>query len=681
MNEVSSNKCLSEYRYGVCNGASGIYYNCQLWTFYPSRSKIIRYRQFPHKKMGKDGTYTWEYKWGKDKTIRGLKTKHSVSPVIFKDKLFVFWVGMNGKLYYTIYGEDEQGNAKWKSAKSLSVRPHSEVAPVYNPQTKILEIYYQAKNNNIKYICYDGSRWFSGYVNKDLKTGSAPSAEVVETGKGEYRVMLAHRSFKKDSRGNDQIRIDFLKNQYQGNNKWERGYFLSDTTVNSPHLVNLGNGSIALLYKGCNNGVYASFYHESEDDPKWYLTKRYNKKEETIYHVRGAAYYIPLVEDNREKEDLKGYLTIFWSKTDRKWQDPHLLSHQAEYLGKWEKGDTRECDWSGIDNEINEIDEESKYSLYPVLGIIDAPPCVLNGKTIKDNNTTVAFEHTEKETEVKNWKLEAGMYAETGVQSPITCEVHAGLTKGESISSEVTAFVNYTIGMTSFYNSNGIQKKVTVLYLAPVTKVTPYKLVEVKKPFLVEKERKLAVVEITDASILSRSCDIAKFKYLDKRTAGNLDSFEKRGFKEYECNSKSVSWNKGGKSEVGFSKKQLRTVESGGYFELKLGVDIAEFIGAGFEGKFSYNFERTEESTDSFVVTLINPDCEETKEGDICFFDTTAYLLRMKPEQRNGYWIPNDRQQTVERPWFITFSVNDYSKIIDSKKISFPQKKDYKKEE
>ncbi|MDL1982239.1 MAG: hypothetical protein LWX02_12375 [Deltaproteobacteria bacterium] len=634
---VGDESQLSDYRFGVCNGASGIYYNRELWGFYPSRSKVIRYRR-----LSSNGS------WGEDKEIiPSITTKYIVSPVIFRERLFVFFVGINKNLYYTIY----KGNDEWESIYECHIQPEAEVAPIYNPQTNILEVYFK-KRKNIIYIYYDGCKWWPGkngsfHVRKDLYTDSAPSAEVVENSKGNYRIMLAHRSFN-----DDQIHIDFLKNKYQISDKCKTGYFLKeDKTKNSPHLVNLGNGSIALLYRGLNDRVYVRFYDEAKQN--WGETKECINKE-TCFNVRGAAYYTPYQIDTTVEEGLKGYLMVFWSNREHILKDPHLIAYQAKYLGKWKKEVENTEDWS-------QIKDESIWDLYPVVGIIDVPPFVLNGGTIQDNRTEVTFKHSKEETDTTEWKLKAGIYAETGKQSPVNCEVNVGLTKEGTQSTSISTSVSYSFSMSYLYPPKSLNQHVSVIYLAPITKVTTYK-------FYTEEgtstDKELVVVEITGAHLLSHPCGVTNFKNLPKRALGDLRSYNNEiKLDNYDSDSMSTgaSWDSNSKTKVSFALNETKTKSTGGYISIKVGKEIAGIIGAGFEGEFSIKYEQTTKIKDSFFAFFKNPAYDNDREGDISSFNTNVYWLWMKPEEWNGYWIPDNRQQTGDRPWFITFIVGNYS--------------------
>jgi hypothetical protein len=616
------------------NTGSGIYYNTELWGFYPhlADGQII-YRRSSNGK------------WGEEKFLGDEHSKYAVSPVIFKGYLYLFWVGTDakGSLNYIIY----TGNDKWESKHTFQAYPEGEVAPVYNPQLDRLEVYFRIGQNIVCRYTYDGINWAGGKNIPNLYTDSAPSAEVIEMikdGKKEYRVMLAHRSTI-----NDKIHIDIL----DAFSNVESGYFLGEniTTKNPPHLVNLGNGQIALLYRGLDDKVY--LWHYDEDSETWVDFHAYDKK--TVFHVRGAAYYIPhkYKKDGKDVIDLEGYLMVFWAE-----QGSNVKAYLAEYLGEWKNVQTKVTDWAGIKDKNT---QEPRWDLFPVVGIIDAPPFVFNGGSVGDNGTTVTYSEATETGEKKEWSVKAGVYVETKEKCPIDGELHIGLTKEESETINVSIATTYSASTKYFYPEEK-PYNVKVFYMAPMTHITRYLFY---KNDGTPTEREIDVVNITGASLLSRAVPRTQLKvnndYFPQHTAGDLRTYEEvPDTLIYSGTYKTCgySWEYTD-TPTGCGITQILTKEKakGGYVTLKIGVNIMQIVGAGFEGEFNIKFTQTTTFTSSLQTIFANP--EANKAGDIIWFGVTVYWL---DPNKDGYWVPENRKGLGDAPWFITFNVPNYAK-------------------
>jgi hypothetical protein len=660
----------------VTNAGSGIYYNTELFVFYPVDKKIM-YKKFSNNS------------WGKEKDFGGEYTDYAVSPVIFKNRLFVFWVGTDGHLNHKIYnGADQEGNDQWVGKYTFTHYPQGEVAPVYNPELDRLEVYYRGGDGSIRYIYtnhindIEGRTWspegnnVSDFV-PGLWTGSAPSAEIVETGKDEngkdhYKVMLAHRSYD-----NNKIHIDFLKNGQLENGS---GYSLEGvTTLNPPHLVNLGNGRIALLWRGIDNRIY--LMHYDEDSKKW-DNPQYLEKETNIFHVRGAAFYVPhkytIGEGENKKEviDLEGYLMVFWVYKETV---PHYLSgevfyndynrlraSQAEYLGEWKKDTeaTTKKNWA----------ELKDYSIFPVVGVIDMPPFAFNGRNVKSNSTTVSFaENTANYTKM-SWTFKLGSYYKiSGKQViPIEAEAHVGLSEAIGTSKTVEQSIEYTFGAGAFFpyeiippfSIEDYPQSVTVLYMAPFTEVWKYIYY---RPDGTRTDKEMYMVNVTNASILQKSVKLENFlEQFPKHKAGDLTTYNydyTRGG-VYDSLEESATWSQSVASKLKFVEQSSDEKSSGSYISFKIGENLG-YLGTGVEGSFNVDVTQRITVTDSLQTIFNNPvprdpNSDPDAINDIYSFGVTAFWLR---PNKDGYWVPKDRIEKGDTPWFITYRVYDYQLV------------------
>jgi len=666
----------------VVDVASGTYFNGQLWAFYPAgRARSRRRLWIRYQQLNSNGSWSWSSR----KMIKNSATDYAVSPVIFNTFLYVFWKGhVGGKLYYTRYmGLDEQGNDKWDTNNKIDIKPDGVVAPVYNPQQKRLEVYFKGLDNRIYYwYTYNGYDWSGGRL-PGLQTWSAPAAEVVEIGNGQYQIMVAHR--RKD---NSKINIDFIN--YDKNNQafCEKDHILDDRTENPPHLAYLGDGRTALLYRGCNDKSYARFYKEVYHEPKdvtknWGPTITKYNREANCFHVRGAAYYISR-DPSTEGADLDGYLMVFYTK--KRWLPAtpfhyfYALTYQAEFLGVWKRDKITEKDWSLIDDKKlqKKHPEESVWNLYPVVGVMDTPPRVLNGGKIADNNTMVTFKHCQEISTTTEWKFKAGVYAKAGSQLPFTLELHKGLQRGEKEIELTTQSVSYDHTIESFYGSMDEKTRqypqyVGVIYLAPTTRVTRYKFYE---PGKIEPTRELDVVEILSVSLLRRYRNAAEdFCHLPNHQPHELKSYwvDTTKYDLLIPNPTGLNWERD-KSEKTYGIQKEKIVSKGGTLSFKLGGGLADTIGFGFEGEYDTSVDETTTTKDSIHLVFDNPKARKGVNTDISGFQCTPCWLMIKSGEKDADWIPRNRQGTGDRPWFFTYNAVKYKsggkwKIIGPKEI------------
>jgi hypothetical protein len=621
--------------------ATGIYYGGEFWVFFSGddinlRTHSVQYRRLGYDKNGNQGwTESGRIAPGGKKDLQ--LSLYAPSPVIFEGDLYVFWVDKKtSTIKYSMYkGKDTSGEDAWYNPRTINVTPSGEVSPVYNPATSDIELYYMSDNKVYWMHTKDGMSWSNPFLIKGVQTSSPPTAEVVETGEGNFEIMLATRSVADDS-----IQITFtslgkvidtypLINVYDENER--------EHTYCRPFLTNLGHGEVALFWRGTDDRVnvvyYDVDYEQFHDKYTWQEKGLWGKKD--IYPTGAVGF-------EATEDALVATLWVFYDKTYGGIDDPKasIFSRTQQELGMWKHSSDKQYDWA-------QIEEKEIWDLYPVVGVIDMPPFLLNGNTTPDENKTmVTFEHGTERATTMEFDLQAGLYFKAQPALGLTGEVHAGITKQWSTETKVTAAIRYSLEAHA-------APQIRVLYLAPVFQMIEYQWFDEAYQ---GTEDVIVVPVVKDASIIARLVDpstdpnfnIPKFPIHE---AGNLDTYRSMLDQSLYDTSASGSWDAGGPTNMSLTEQKTSLKGTGGYFHFEIGWNFAEWVGFGAEGEFDVKHTSSTTNMDSVVVILDNP--PPSVAGDIKSFTTTVYWA--KPNQ-NGYWVPLNKRGLGDEPWFITYS-------------------------
>jgi len=105
----------------------------------------------------------------------------------------------------------------------------------------------------------------------------------------------------------------------------------------------------------------------------------------------------------------------------------------------WKHSNTEHYDWA-------QIEEKEIWNLYPVVGVIDMPPFVLNGNSTADENKTrVTFKHGTERATTMDINLKAGMYFKKAPELGLNIEAHAGMTEQWSKETTVTSAIRCSL--------------------------------------------------------------------------------------------------------------------------------------------------------------------------------------------------------------------------------------------
>ena len=242
------------------DNARGIYYNGKLyvWSLYytsdswqqmihPKYIDRIWVRTFQNGQLS-GGTQLWE------------GASHAeVAPILVQvpggpEKLFAFVTGENGYIYFTRLNGDVWEDGDWirivdtaTGGTPTSKMDGWEVAPVYNPETHRIYVYYAKDYNNYLHYTYSddfGATWHApGLVINSPIIKAAPGAVFYKPAGGTTDILLAMKDV------NQQIRLVKLN----GGTVVSSEVLATPSTDNingygRPFLTDVGNNKIALMY-------------------------------------------------------------------------------------------------------------------------------------------------------------------------------------------------------------------------------------------------------------------------------------------------------------------------------------------------------------------------------------------------------------------------------------------------
>jgi len=625
---------ISDKDYWSETAATGVFYDSQLWAFYsglwyqgvpPSDYlNCLQYRRL------QDGA--WKVAGPVKPGGNWTNSWYAPSPVVFRGTLYLFylahdeWQGTD-ELVYTIYrGVDPQSKDVWDSPQSLHLAPEGEVSAVYNPQQDRLELYY-VRSTQIHWLySTDGLQWSSSSVIPGIQTNSPPSAEAVDTGDGQFEIMLAARRPSDDT-------IQIIRTS-EGAVK--DSYCLDEWTKDRPFLTNLGQGFIALFWRSADG--HPNFKSYEEKTRKWY---------DTLAFTDRTGPYPPtgVVNFDVAPDAMVGSLWMYYSW--HHWRGTRMrddmYSQDLFRLGMWKHVKNERKDWA-------QIEDAEIWNLYPVVGVIDGPPpFVLNGgSTASENGSKIDFGQGQTNATTMEYTMKAGVYVKKEKEIGMNAEVHAGITAQYSQEKTLDTTITY-----SLHAIDPIQ--IRVLYLAPVFDLATYQWYDDGDN---PTDRTIVAPSVYDISLLARLIDPKTDpnfgSRLEPHEAGKLETY-KAGLNPslYDID-KSVTWDYGGPTTLSIVQSQTDVHGVGGYFSFSVGEHLSKEIGFGVEGDFEVKHSSKTTVTTSAVVTLDNPPPSVT--GDVSHFTATVFWA--KPN-KNGFWVPLNRVGRGDEPWFITYRVTD----------------------
>jgi hypothetical protein len=251
------------------DNARGIYYNGQLHVFsiwyddtrsiYYDKQYLIEHRTFRDHQLSGPGTL-----WGGKSYVEPapLVVQYPNGP----QKMFVFVTGKNGNLYFTRLNGDVWEDGDWLRIKDSATGQYItmkdnkyEVAPVFNPITNRISVFYSRDYNDYLYYVYSdnfGNDWkLGGRVYGSPVVQSAPSATFYVPPDRQSDVILAVKDSNQDNRV-----------CYIARDSVVRSEVMVDGDVKGqgrPFLADLGPDAIALMYgqsDKASDSIYEQYY-------------------------------------------------------------------------------------------------------------------------------------------------------------------------------------------------------------------------------------------------------------------------------------------------------------------------------------------------------------------------------------------------------------------------------------
>jgi len=165
------------------DNATAVYYLGHFWCFYslhdaPHRIRCSWFENGEFVDYFEVGPAPADVVWLVVQPPAG-HTKAQLAPLVIENKLWLFSTGLDGSLFYTRYDGLGRGwESVWNQIPGVFTSGDYEIAPVYNPQTHRLSVYYWY-NDSINWVYSDdyGTNWSAGqHVDGIRLVSGAPSA-------------------------------------------------------------------------------------------------------------------------------------------------------------------------------------------------------------------------------------------------------------------------------------------------------------------------------------------------------------------------------------------------------------------------------------------------------------------------------------------------------------------------
>lgn len=655
------------------NNAAGVYWKKKLWLFYStedSSNNEVHYKTFDGSSMADGGTKL-------NNNTDPIYSKALTNPIVVKNILYVFYTGTNGKLYYTYL---DPATSVWHNTKvsdSFLTDAGARTAAVYNTLRNWVEIYWipNDKSNDIYYSRHsvDKNGYLTGSWTGTVKilSGSAsgsPHLNAVFSQTGDT-TGLTYLAWVNGSRYSNISQIQF---DSAGTPK-----ILKTDTINTAlasgsndglSLVDLGEDQMVLLNKVPNSKYIGAEYYDKKkgtwssgafdvgSSNNWMPTGVVN------YEQAADSSAYPDYKGNKYRYDAVLYLIY------GEWVNSLALSStwkikSFDHVGYWKPKSYTIMDTSNM-----------MYSAFmPVLGVVDAPPYVMNGADLNADWCISGADCTKTEFEVAvtnqnviSGDVKGGAYMESGSHSPVTFELSAGLsgayesgtaysyTQADEIeeTEESKGFIYYLAPKYVTYQLEwyGLSGTASGNYTYYVT--IPDKPVVLKRFFTVAEgadgyeNTAQPFIGISNHYSTSDYNRLLTYDY----TGTSTDPSKYTGL---FSNTQVLTWGGGSPAAPSWQVSSDTSVSKGVYIDLKIGAEFKKLFGVGVEGSFELQTTSSVKKDVTVSMRFTNPEAKVS--GDVTQFDIIAYWLKA---DANAYWIPTDRKGMGDTPFFITYSVN-----------------------
>jgi hypothetical protein len=659
------------------DNAAAVVFRNKMWIFFPEddgEDNEIQYKTWDGAKFAGDYNI---------KTATGSiqKSYAQPTPVVVKDTLYLFYTGLSGYLDYVIYYPTVADSSKrWQGYYTV---PNSKLgdttgryAAVYNSVANRVEVYWTPDYTNayVKYLDLGTGAWGGNQAITLPRTkpsiASYLTAVFNPLGTNDYVTYLSwddgYAGFVGEIKDGTVLRYSDL---------W---YWQPKNTKRGPSLADLGEDYLAVIYNHWD--TYSSYQkynkntHSVVGVGQQYETKvPFTSEEGTSWAPNGVVFSTKVSDSTSPtgyRMDSTFYVLV---GSNPKRDDTNWQLVETEYLGYWMPTNAGTVlDFASNNNAIS-----NSFALWPVVGLIDMPPFVLNGNALCTdaaacslNSTEISFEYASESG--LSGEYSAGPYYETGKKSHVTADISAGYAGGFENS---TAF--------SFTQTGGIENnlegRIAAYFLAPKFKVYTLEWYDLNGTATGIYEQSVQVIGATirkesfepEAGPLIAGGSLT-LPYLNPEVfpvhAFETDSERLASYSLVDPSTNGTSAAEGllntanvalG-SPAGFSWAidESHTVDNGCYVEMKIGVELGKRIGGfGIEGSFELHVTT---STQKSVEAKTQMFCPEPAAGVKPYiFQYYVEGFWLKPSS-SGYWVPENRKGLGDAPWFITYRVGDY---------------------
>ena len=686
------------------DNASAVVYNGIMWVFYPEvndDSNKIAYRRW-------DGI-TWTsgiYLKTASPYDVIQRSKAQINPLVADEILYVFFTGLDGKLYYLkldFVAEDDHivpdPSADPSTVEKIwqpeQVIPGAEVEDVggrfavtYNFTKKWIEVYWTPDSQNVYMKTYTvATRTWSDAKLVTLprnNTTIAPYLTAVfnQLEEGDY---VTYLSYADGSAGYLAELKDGEVLTHLSSSVWQ-----SVDPKRGPSLTDLGNDHLAVIY---NNSHTRSHYQKYDKNTRTVapdsLSVPFGSDQDTNWAPTGITFSNEVADVDSPtgfRMDTSFYAFVANNPsgplTDTRWQFV-----KCENLGYWkptsENGET--IDFGSLLTDT--------FQLWPIIAIIDMPPYVENGKVcgiLDECDSEVEYGFESSTTNGMSVEGSAGAYYRTRCKSPVEASVSAGYTGGREDSTKIT----YAQADQLYAGRDGT---ILAYYYVPKFNVTTldwYDLNTTEPSGLQTQSVKVTGAEIRKESFnpvdgpspwqtywAAMNPGMPRPPYLDPAVFPSHESevidpvtkLERpesdkerlltycknpETYNNYELvSSGSSGWGPSSPGLFSWAISKTTTTNNGFYVDMKIGgkTPVGVF---GAEGSFKLQIKTETENNVKAITNIRSNEYahDDTNQFRINEYHVEGYWLR---PNKNGYWVPEYRKEVGDTPWFISYRVTD----------------------
>ncbi len=679
--------------------ASAVIFLNKMWVFWPDKDKDSNHVQYQIWN-GSTWSDTAEIKFSNGAI---LKSKAPLTPVVANGILYLFLTSTDGILEYLTYNPKSTSTSKWTDGVYIIYdKMGYKNATVYQTNGRFAAANNFVNNTIEVYWTPDNQRIYMAIMDLDQKGQIFEQKEVVFQKNASYPTLAPYlTAVFNQNEENEYVTYLSWDDTYAGavselkdgvelyqSRLW---YWSAANDNRGPSLVDLGEDYLAVMYN--HLGDQASYQKYDKNlhtivgcaGQQCDVEVDLNSQEDGGWAPNGVTFSLKVADGNSPTGyRMNSYLFAF-VENNPVFDEANWEMIQAEFLGFWLPVDEPVyVDFLGSDlsdpEEINERLSDT-FPLWPILGIVDMPPYVLNGNEECDDCTrcctSVELEFSSGIEQGLAGEYSAGAYVETGKKSPVTLDVSAGYTGGFDKSTSFTYI--HTDSMES--NQEG---RIFAYYLAPSFNVYTLEWfntmgegsgVYMQSVEVVGAEIRKETFEPTAGPVMSTIAtpylDPAVFPvHASQNDHQRLLSYDidptasPYNFTSIASDQGSTSqWAVDSSGGFGWIIDQTHSVDNGGYIEMKIGAELAHKIGFGVEGSFEIHVQTTTQYGVEAITALKNQSpADDTDPNRVDEFSVDGYWL--KPSSA-GYWVPEYRQDLGDAPWFITFRVTDFWPLTD----------------